>query len=53
LKAATSDLIAEDDGILLKELEVGVELTAEGGVSLIGSAKVGATASLKLTFGHD
>ena len=50
LRMATADLAATADGLSLKELEVGVELTAEGGVSLIGTAKAGATASLKLTF---
>jgi hypothetical protein len=53
LRAATRDLAAKADGLSLKELEVGIELTAEGGVSLIGTAKVGATASIKLTFVHD
>jgi hypothetical protein len=53
LRAATSDLAAKADGLSLKELEVGIELTAEGGVNLIGTAKVGGTASLKLTFVHD
>jgi hypothetical protein len=53
LRAATASLAAKGDGLSLKELEVGVELTAEGGVSLIGTAKAGVTASLKLTFVHD
>jgi hypothetical protein len=53
LRAATSDLTTKTDGLSLKELEVGIELTAEGGVSLIGTAKVSGTASLKLTFVHD
>jgi Trypsin-co-occurring domain 1 len=53
LRDATSDIAAGAAGLSLKELEVGVELTAEGGVSLIGTAKVGGTASLKLTFVHD
>jgi hypothetical protein len=53
LRAATSDLAAKADGLSLRELEVGIELTAEGGVSLIGTAKVGGTASLKLTFVRD
>ena len=52
LKAATAALADKSDGLSLKELEVGVEITAEGGVSLIGTAKAGATASLKLTFVH-
>jgi hypothetical protein len=50
LRTATTNLAAEGDGLSLKELEVGIELTAEGGVSLIGTAKAGGTASLKLTF---
>lgn len=53
LRAATTSLAAKGDGLSLKELEVGIELTAEGGVSLIGTAKAGVTASLKLTFVHD
>jgi len=53
LRAATTSLAAKGDGLSLKELEVGIELAAEGGVSLIGTAKAGVTASLKLTFVHD
>ncbi len=53
LRAATTSLAAKADGLSLKELEVGIELTAEGGVSLIGTAKAGGTASLKLTFVRD
>ncbi len=53
LRAATIELAAKADGLSLKELEVGIEVTAEGGVSLIGSAKAGGTASLKLTVVRD
>lgn len=53
LKAATADIAANVEGLALKELEVGIEITAEGGVSLIGTAKAGATASLKMTFARD
>jgi len=35
-------------GLVLDEMEVGIEITAEGGVVLIGT--VGATASMTLTF---
>jgi hypothetical protein len=34
----------------LKQVEVGVEITAEGGVNLIGSITAGAKASITLTF---
>jgi hypothetical protein len=34
LRSATANLAAKADGLSLKELEVGIELTAEGGVSL-------------------
>jgi Trypsin-co-occurring domain 1 len=34
----------------LSEIELGIEITAEGGVSLIGTAKAGASASISLTF---
>jgi hypothetical protein len=53
LRAATTNLTAKADGLSLRELEVGIELTAEGGVNLIGTAKAGVTASLKLTFARD
>jgi hypothetical protein len=53
LRAVTANLAAKADGLSLKELEVGIELTAEGGVSLTGTAKASGTASLKLTFVHD
>ena len=41
VKAATADIAANVEGSALKELEVGIEITAEGGVSLIGTAKQG------------
>jgi len=34
----------------LAEVEVGVEITAEGGVNFIGSSKVGGKAAIKLRF---
>lgn len=34
----------------LAEVEVGVEITAEGGVNFIGSSKVGGKAGIKLKF---
>lgn len=37
-------------GMELDEVEVGIEITAEGGVKLIGTATVGATASVTLKF---
>jgi hypothetical protein len=46
----TADLESPASKYSLTELEVGLEISAEGGVSLIGTAKAGATASVKLTF---
>jgi hypothetical protein len=37
-------------GYGLKQIEVGVEISTEGGVSLIGTLKVGGTAAITLTF---
>ena len=37
--------------IPLKEVQLAVEVSAEGGVALIGSAKAGAKGTLTLTFG--
>jgi len=34
----------------LKKVELGVEISAQGGVSLIGSVKAGAKGAIKLTF---
>lgn len=61
LKANLADLIGRVSAVIevaeasagalsLTEVEVGVEITAEGGVALIGTASVGATASITLTF---
>jgi hypothetical protein len=41
---------ATDSSFGLKQIEVGVEITAEGGVNLIGSLTAGARASITLTF---
>lgn len=34
----------------LKQVEVGLEISAEGGVALIGTAKAGTRGAIKLTF---
>lgn len=41
---------AEAGGLALKEVSVGIEITAEGGVALLGTLKAGAKAGLTLTF---
>ena len=50
LGALVTSPVDKAGGLALKELEVGVEITAEGGVSLIGTVKASATGTLKLTF---
>jgi hypothetical protein len=40
-------------GFKLKEIDVGLEITAEAGIRLIGSMKVGGKAAIKLTFKKD
>ena len=42
--------IKDSKGYKLADVEVGFEISGEGGVSFIGSAKVGARASLKMKF---
>jgi hypothetical protein len=42
--------VKDDKGYKMREVEVGFEISGEGGVSFIGTAKVGARASLKLKF---
>jgi hypothetical protein len=44
-----SDIRAVGD-FRLKEVKVSVEISAEGGVALIGSAKAGAKGAIELTF---
>jgi hypothetical protein len=41
---------ATDSSFSLKQIEVGVEITAEGGINLIGTLTAGAKASITLTF---
>jgi hypothetical protein len=56
LKAETSklltilDAIPEHEGWRLDEVEIGAEITAEGGISFIGTAKIGARTAFKLKF---
>ena len=44
------DSLHTDSKWKLEEVEVGIEISAEGGISFIGTAKAGAEASIKLTF---
>lgn len=44
--------IRKGQGFRLKKVEVGLEISAEGGVNLIGTMKAGAKAAIKLTFEH-
>ncbi|MGY4349752.1 hypothetical protein ACVWXM_006245 [Bradyrhizobium sp. GM7.3] len=46
---ALSD-VKDSQGYKLADVEVGFEISGEGGVSFIGTAKVGAKASLKVKF---
>jgi hypothetical protein len=47
---AIVDGIKSDGGFKLLEVEVGFEISGEGGVSFIGTSKLGARASLKMKF---
>ncbi len=51
LRAVFEDMAKSTDGLRLKEAQIGVEITGEGGIQLIGTAKVGATAAITLVFG--
>jgi hypothetical protein len=42
--------VKDSQGYKLTEVEVGFEISGEGGVSFIGTAKVGARASLRMKF---
>jgi hypothetical protein len=53
LRAQVGQLFADaegDPGFQLKQVTAGIEINAEGGVSLIGSLKAGAKAAITLTF---
>jgi hypothetical protein len=40
----------DDKGFALKQVSVGIEISAEGGITLIGSLTAGAKAAITLTF---
>jgi hypothetical protein len=42
--------IQKKQGFQLQKVEVGLEISAEGGVNLIGTMNAGAKAAIKLTF---
>ncbi len=46
------DDLGEVGGFKLKQVAVQVEINAEGGVELVGTAKVGAKGAFTLTFGE-
>ncbi|MBO3752834.1 hypothetical protein J5X84_42870 [Streptosporangiaceae bacterium NEAU-GS5] len=51
LRTVFLDLAKEAAGLRLKEAQIGLEISAEGGVQLIGTAQVGAKAAITLVFG--
>lgn len=51
LRVVFADMAKEVGGLRLKEAQIGLEVSAEGGVQLIGTAKVGAKAAITLIFG--
>lgn len=52
LRDMLGDLTASTDGFRLKEAQIGVEVSAEGGIQIIGTAKVGTKANIVLVFGE-
>ncbi|MGI5232452.1 Pepco domain-containing protein [Actinoallomurus sp. CA-142502] len=52
LRAVFDELAAEAGDLPLKEAQIGLEVSAEGGVQLVGTAKVGAKAAITLVFGR-
>ena len=51
LRSVLTDFAENTGGMRLKEAQIGLEISAEGGVQLIGTAKVGAKAAITLVFG--
>ncbi len=51
LKGIRDDL-GEVGGFKLRQVAIQVEINAEGGVELVGTAKVGAKGAITLTFGE-
>jgi hypothetical protein len=52
LRAVFDELAAEAGALPLKEAQIGLEISAEGGVQLVGTAKVGTKAAINLVFGR-
>ena len=52
LRGLLGDLARSTDGFRLKEAQIGVEVSAEGGIQIIGTAKVGTKANIILVFGE-
>ncbi|MFI0352285.1 hypothetical protein [Actinomadura sp. 9N407] len=51
LRAVLGDLAGPAEGFRLREAQIGVEVSVEGGIQLIGTAKTGAKANIILVFG--
>ncbi|MFA1550320.1 Pepco domain-containing protein [Actinomadura chokoriensis] len=52
LRALLGDLADSTERFRLKEAQIGVEVSAEGGIQIIGTAKVGTKANIILVFGE-
>jgi hypothetical protein len=52
LRATFKDLTQSLGDLRLKEVQIGLEISAQGGVHLIGTAQVGAKSAITLVFGE-
>jgi hypothetical protein len=50
LRSVFEELAEDASGMRLREVQVGFEVSATGGINLIGTAEVGATGAITLTF---
>lgn len=50
IRTIVPDEDSDSSGLLLKSVTVGLELSAEGGITLVGTLKAGAKAAITITF---
>jgi len=53
LSSVLGEIADESLGMPLKEVQIGVEVTASGGIQLVGTAQAGTTGAITLVFRRD
>ena len=53
LNSVLSEVADESPGMRLQEVQIGIEVSASGGIALIGTAQAGTTGAITLVFHRD